>query len=260
METAIHRPPPQQRVTETDRPKTSRQSRTPSRPHSISWNAKDVPGLVAAFTDEGLVATIGEPGATAAEVQAGLPEFIGEPPISDAEFSNTSVDGDTASTDVQSTLGNTLMAESYELVKQGDAWLISGQEDGEVEVPDGTTEVNVDLNEFAFGLRTTDITDATGPIALVGNNVGEQEHEMGLARIPADANLDELLRTEEDVPGFEFIGGVGPIEPGDTASLVLTAPLEAGRYVLVCFLPDTAEGSDGEPHAYKGMVSDLTVE
>jgi uncharacterized cupredoxin-like copper-binding protein len=152
------------------------------------------------------------------------------------------------------------MAETYDLVKQGDAWLIDGQEDGEVEVPDGTTEVNVDLNEFAFGLRTTDITDAAGPVALVANNVGEQEHEIGLARIPADANLDELLRTEEDVPGFEFLGGAGPVEPGDTANLVLTRPLEPGRYVLVCFLPDTAEGSDGEPHAFKGMVSEFIVE
>lgn len=226
-----------------------------------AWNGKDVDGLIAGFTDAGLVNTFGEEGQPAEEVAAALPEFIGSEPISDAEFNDVTISGDTATADLQWRIGPALQRVEITLVDVDGMWKIDNQEeDLKVEVPAGTAEVPIDLNEFAFALDASLITDADGPVALTANNVGEQQHELGLARIPADADIDELLRSEDDPPGVEFIAGIGPIEPGDDESLVLAEPLEPGRYVMVCFLPDTTEGPDGTPHALKGMVKEFTIE
>jgi hypothetical protein len=227
-----------------------------------AWNGKDAAALGAAFTDEGLLGEFGEgpEGPPAEEIRAGLAEFIGEPPISNAEFSDTSVDGENATTTVQWQVGAALERQEVSLVLVDGDWKWDGAEDLAVEVPGGTTEVNIDLNEFAFAFDPAEITDATGSLALNGNNVGEQAHEIVLARIPADAVLEELLMSEEDVPGFEFLGAAAPIEPGEERALVLVEPLEPGRYAMVCFFPNTEEGPEGTPHAFLGMTSEFTIE
>jgi len=129
-----------------------------------------------------------------------------------------------------------------------------------VEVPAGTTVVQVDMNEFAYGVDTSAIVDATGPFALEAKNVGKQTHMLGLARVPADANIDELL-LEDEPEGLEFIGGGDEVEPGASSNIVFVAPLDAGRYIMVCFLPDTDdESAEGSFHYEKGMVKEFTVE
>ncbi len=226
-----------------------------------AWNAKDIDGLLAIFTEKGVndVFELDE-GTTIAVFREQLPEFIGEPPITSEGFENTEVDGASASTDVAEVQGILLANVQYLLIDDAGVWKIDGQEEIETAVPDGTTLVHVDLNEFAFGVNTNEIADAPGAIAFEAGNVGEQEHELGLARIPADAVVEDLLRIEEDVPGFEFIGGVGPIAAGDTTNMVFTEALEPGRYLMVCFLPDTTAGPEGEPHAFLGMYSEFTIE
>jgi hypothetical protein len=226
-----------------------------------AWNGRDVDGLIAAFTEQGLVSSFGDGELSVEDIRNGLPEFIGTEPISNPEFSNTSVDGDSASTDAQFEFGPVLDASRFLLVREAGEWKINGEEEISVEVPDGYEEVRIDALEFAFDGDLDAAAAAEGPLALAVDNIGQQDHELVLASIPADADLDELLRSEEEDPeGVEFIGGVGPIEPGDTQSLVLLEPLEPGRYVMVCFLPDTSEGSEGEPHAFLGMVREFTVE
>ncbi len=122
----------------------------------------------------------------------------------------------------------------------------------------GVTPVEVDLDDFSFTYDTAAIAEAE-QLAFRADNVGEQEHEISLARIPADADIDELLMSEAEPEGVEFLGGA-TAEPGDSANLVFVEPLGPGRYVMVCFLPDTSEGEDGQPHALLGMVSEFTIE
>jgi hypothetical protein len=193
------------------------------------------------------------------EVVAGLPEFVGEPQIGDVEFLETTVDGDGATTDVQWTFGSALDATRFALLREGGEWKIDGEEERKVEVPAGVEEVSVDALEFAFDLDTDAAASAEGGLAFSTNNIGQQEHELGLARIPADADIQELLQTEEEVPGFEFLGGVGPIAAGESDALVMLEPLAPGRYLMVCFLPDTSAVGEGQPHALLGMVREFTV-
>jgi hypothetical protein len=49
-------------------------------------------------------------------------------------------------------------------------------------------------------------------------------------------------------PGH-WAGGLSTIHPGGEG--IVDLPLEAGRYVLVCFEPDEA---DGRPHFMHGML------
>jgi hypothetical protein len=220
-----------------------------------AWNAQDVDGLIAHFTDAGLVNSFGDGEETREDIVMFLPEFIGDPPLEIQEL-QIDVSGDKATADVLWAAGNALEHIEFTLVDEASVWKIDNEEDLAVEVPDGTTVVDVQMNEFAFALIASDITN--GNVAFAAENVGEQDHEFALARIPTDAVIEELLMTEEDVPGFEFIGGVGPAEPGDTVNLVLTEALTPGRYLVVCFLPDTDDPEE-TPHAFKGMTAEFTI-
>jgi hypothetical protein len=48
------------------------------------------------------------------------------------------------------------------------------------------------------------------------------------------------------------------VAPGAKLTVALAEPLASGRYALVCFLPDTDEGEEGTPHAFKGMLAEFT--
>lgn len=116
----------------------------------------------------------------------------------------------------------------------------------------------------------------------------EEVHEMVVIRIPASETrtLEELLELpEEETADFPFQGvliavpGEDGVSPEDqSTSITVTDP---GRYAVLCFLPQgldqetfeaaTADAGDaaaegpppfpeGTPHAFLGMVAELTVE
>jgi hypothetical protein len=119
--------------------------------------------------------------------------------------------------------------------------------------------IPVEANEFAFEFDPAAITD--GNIVLTTENTGAQVHELVLAKIPADADLMELIQSEEPPEGVEDVGGLYPIPAGATVDMAFTEPLESGRYAMLCFLPNTDEalGEVGTPHAFLGMVNEFTI-
>ncbi len=226
-----------------------------------AWNAKDVDGFVANFTDDGLVSSFGEGEGTAADVKSQLAEFIGSEELGHVNFVGTSVSGDTATLDVVFAFGTSLTRSKFTLVKVGGAWKQNSEESNLlVDIPADRTLVHIDAIEFAFGVDTSAI-DANAAFEFA--NVGKQHHELGLVRIPADANIDQVLQQAADspdgeVPGIVFVGGTDA-DPGDTTSLVFTESLEPGRYLMVCVVPDETEGENGTPHALKGMYKEFTI-
>lgn len=217
-----------------------------------AWNKKDVQGFLANFTTAGALNEFGEDSIDA--VVASLPDFIGDPPISSGNVSNVkSINATTATATVDLNLGKLVERHEYTLLQQGGVWKIDGGPIVDVPTPAGAATVPVQLREFSFSFDKSAV--ASGNFALAGTNVGAQFHEIALAKIPANANLQELLETEEDVPGFEFIGAVF-MAPGESAKMVFSSPLAAGRYAMVCFIPD--EKTD-TPHAFLGMVSEFNV-
>jgi hypothetical protein len=221
-----------------------------------AWNASDAEGVLSYFTDQGAIESFGEEGSTIEEVRQFLPQFIGEP-IEPSEFEDTSVDGDTGETTVTWINGNAYEKLKFLFINEAGEWKIDGQEDLVVDIPDDATTIDVTLNDFSFTYDTAAAAEG-GLLAFAAENEGEQPHEVALARIPADADINELLESEEEPAGVEFLGGAAA-EPGDSVNLVFAEPLTPGRYLVACFLPDTSD-PEGTPHAYLGMVSEFTVE
>lgn len=227
-----------------------------------AWNSKSAEAFLALFTDKAVTEIFGEGEPAAREdIAVGLPNFIGEPPL-ELRTLTTEADTDTGSAEVLWVSAPFLEHIRFAMIQEAGAWKIDGQDYLDVDVPDGTTMVDVEASEFAFGVVVEDIdsANAAGPIGFDINNAGSQEHHFALAKLPAEGDVQELLMTEEDVPGMEFIGFTEPIQPGDrNRAFVLIDSLESGRYAMVCFLPDTTEGAEGTPHAFKGMVQEFTI-
>lgn len=90
-------------------------------------------------------------------------------------------------------------------------------------------------------------------------NQGAQPHHLILGELKQGKTAQDLNAFMQATPDGEppfltWRGAAAAIVPGDTAGS--TTDLPAGRYVLICFLPDPA---DRKPHATKGMVKELVV-
>ena len=200
----------------------------------------------------------GEEGQPVDDVKAQLAPFMGEPSFTNPEFRETTVDGDTATTEVQAVFGQmAVTAFRYTLVRQDGTWKIDRKDGIAVKIPDGTETIGAETYEFAFNIDTDALAAATGPVAIAIDNIGAQPHELAIIRVPADADVLALFGPGGG-SGMELIAQEGSLEPGESLNLVFTQPLEPGRYVILCFLPDVTEGPEGTPHVFKGMMTEFT--
>lgn len=96
-----------------------------------------------------------------------------------------------------------------------------------------------------------------GPTILQLVSAGRERHAMPMVQLAAGHAVDDvraaLQHHQLAIPGLTAVGGVGTIEPGDTASA--TIDLAPGFYVAWCDIP----APDGTPHYMKGMLSLITV-
>ncbi len=217
-----------------------------------AWNDGDVQRFVSHFIPQALQE---EFGATPEEFAQSGAEFLGDPPINVQNISNARVSGTSGTADIELAFGNLVQGERWAMVNEGGTWKVQSSESITVNIPSGVTAVDLGLNEFAFVFNRSQITD--GNIAFRVENEGEQQHEVILAKIPEDANLQELIQSDEEPEGVETIGFYGPADPGDTTNLIFADDLEAGRYALLCFLEDE---ETGQPHALLGMISEFNIQ
>ncbi|MDP2327070.1 MAG: hypothetical protein Q8M79_03175 [Dehalococcoidia bacterium] len=116
--------------------------------------------------------------------------------------------------------------------------------------------VTVTATDFAFAVGGT-FTAGTNEITLT--NSGQQTHHGQIIRLDDGKTMVDfaaaLAAGGETLPEWaHFAGGPGAVDPGQ--STTLSASMEAGSYVLLCFIPDIA---DGVPHVAKGMAAPFTV-
>ena len=218
----------------------------------------DLEAFLAHWTDNGLMAEFEAP-------REAFPEFWEEAvtfstPAEIREIKDIQVEGETATADVLLALGPSLERSRYSLVKEGEEWKIDDTEDLVVEIPDGAETVDVTLVEFAFEFEDSAFSE--GVEAIHATNSGAQAHEVLLMAV--DEGVTDVLATleaagEEGEPeGVTFLG-FAEAEAGAETNLLLTNSLEAGRYALVCFFPDVNDPAQ-TPHAFKGMISEFTIE
>ncbi len=109
---------------------------------------------------------------------------------------------------------------------------------------------------YSFGLPAS---VKAGEAVMEFKNAGSEPHEMQVARVPGNLTLEQVLGVffEQTAPpeGFEYValGGPQAIEPGDSTRARIN--FEAGRYILICFIPSP----EGAPHAALGMAAQLDV-
>ncbi len=121
------------------------------------------------------------------------------------------------------------------------------------------TDVTIRLTDYDFVVPRA-LTSGRHSIAVT--NAASQPHMMVVNRFPvghpAGQGTKEFLAWAFDPQGRpapgEPVGGVTEIAPGATA--VMQADLSPGRYLLICFSPDT---KDGKPHFMHGMQKEIIV-
>jgi hypothetical protein len=122
---------------------------------------------------------------------------------------------------------------------------------GEVAAKGGT----IIATEYAF--ESEGLT--AGRNTVLFDNAGQEPHFIAAVGLKEGATIEQARRffkTEKGQPPFDESRGFSTavIEGGTKQSLEVD--LDAGRYALVCFVPDRA---GGPPHAFKGMISEATV-
>jgi uncharacterized cupredoxin-like copper-binding protein len=217
---------------------------------AAAWNGEDIEGFLALFTDNALAVMFDS---TREELTTGLAEYpIGEPAWTVDDFSDTEVDGDHATTKATFYMGRAGSPEIFSLVQQDDAWLIDNREPTTGDTGDATA-ADLSTSEYAFIPETQDVTD--GNVAFNVSNVGGEEHEVFIAKVPEDLDIEQALQSEEQPEGVEDIGSIVGLLPGTEATLLFQDDLTPGRYALLCFVSN----AEGTPHAFLGMIGEFTV-
>lgn len=126
--------------------------------------------------------------------------------------------------------------------------------DGDGELP--TTDATIDAVDYSFessGLKA-------GTQEILFENKGKEPHFALAAPIKSGKTIEDVeksLKSESGPPPIieDETVSTGILDGG--RSQVVELELRKGAYALVCFVPDR---KGGPPHAFKGMVSEATVE
>jgi hypothetical protein len=98
------------------------------------------------------------------------------------------------------------------------------------------------------GLHTIEVT-----------NHGTQPHELVVVKLHHGASVKDVIASFEPgasvPPKGELVSGITGIEPGNR--VYFTGEFTRGRYGLICFIPDAA---NGRPHFLYGMTTEFMVE
>ncbi|HEU0074257.1 MAG TPA: hypothetical protein VFS30_09610 [Dehalococcoidia bacterium] len=220
-----------------------------------AYNRGDLTALFSLTTDTGFEGLLD---VTKADALAAPGELFGDQ-VAVRSIHDVAVTGATATATADFEFGLGIEADALSFVFEGGRWLLDGVQPGNATVPAGTTVVDMKLQEFAFVYDEAAVS--SGNVAFNVVNGGAQEHELVILKIDEALSASDLLDVlseegdTEGSPPFEDFGFLGIFEPGEGGTAALAHPLDAGKYVFICFLPDV----DDVPHAFKGMISEFTV-
>jgi hypothetical protein len=123
---------------------------------------------------------------------------------------------------------------------------------GPAQAPEAEGEIR--LKDFSFELPA--LVAGTHTFRVI--NDGPLTHELQVVRLNDGATAQDYLAAfapgAKGPPPGVMIGGPGAYSRGLEGYWTVT--LTPGNYVLLCFVPDPA---DGKPHLMKGMVRELSI-
>ena len=226
-----------------------------------AYNSGDVEAVLALVSDDFVANAFGAFGVSTKDdlrQAAAAGDFaVGDPPFENLQIADVTVSGDSATLDGSHLEGRALLNERLSFVRVEDSWLLDDLEPLAAEAPEGSDEVELGLVEFAFNL--TKLSFSAGDVTFQASNDGQQEHEMGIVRLPEGLSLQQALEAEDiEAMGGEDVAFFGPLEPGARETWTVIG-LEPGRYGYACFISDE-DDPEGTPHAFKGMVGEFSVQ
>lgn len=115
--------------------------------------------------------------------------------------------------------------------------------------------VTVHATEFAFAAPGS-IAAGTTTFRLV--NDGKEIHQISILRLAKGKTLADYasaMKANKPTPWAVGVGGPNAAGPGQTIDATVT--LDAGSYVMVCWIP--SPGDALVPHMVMGMIQPLTV-
>jgi hypothetical protein len=116
--------------------------------------------------------------------------------------------------------------------------------------------VTIHAKDFSF-VAPASIAPGQTTFRLV--NDGKELHHVSIIKLAPGktiADLEAAMKNPGPPPAWlTAVGGPNAAAPGQSVEATLT--LDAGNYVLLCFIPSPGESM---PHMMKGMVQPLTVE
>jgi hypothetical protein len=219
-----------------------------------AFNSAD-PIFFSYFTDAGIETTFDMTREEALELGGDF--FEGNPPLALRAIRVQSSSGSTAVTETDLAFGGQLDTVRHEWVIAGGGWKIDSETDIAERIPSGVRVVDVKMQEFAFVVDTAAL--ASGNVALALDNIGKQPHEAIVVKIERPGTIPQILEEsgpDEGPPEGIIDVGFGFAEPGEQSTVVFAQPLTAGRYGILCFVPDAATQT---PHALLGMFKEFTV-
>jgi hypothetical protein len=129
-------------------------------------------------------------------------------------------------------------------------------ESAEGAAPMPEADLRMVLDDYSFGLSKM-ITPGRHTIRV--ENRAAQAHEVVVVRLAEGKTAQDFIQWVGTIPREgagpgEIVGGVTGLAQG--AFNITTVDFKAGRYALVCFVPDAG---DGMPHFMHGMVQEFSV-
>src|SRR5262245_13282231 len=131
------------------------------------------------------------------------------------------------------------------------------KEAGKAVDPDAT----IDMREYEFTVSGL-VPSGRSTIEFV--NSGDEAHMASIYRLQPGKTVDDVVASFDSPDDAAFNAAAKPLAdeapggllwPGDS-QMVTTDHLEAGDYVLLCFIPTVGSG---QPHTLEGMVAPLEV-
>ena len=178
-----------------------------------------------------------------------LPESIGNPPIGLRRIMDTEVSDDMATIQVMFGLGTQRNSLRHSLVKTDEGWKIDAEERLSPKLKEGTPAVDIGIDECSLESGSTELPSRKAALRL--ENAGDVARHLELIQVRDE--LDPSEAANGQIPAadvIEIVAHTHNLRPGEKTNLAFTAPLNPGRYVLVCV---------GGPDAGPGVVADLIV-
>lgn len=126
--------------------------------------------------------------------------------------------------------------------------------DGGSATTDAASAETVDLTatEYEFDLSATPTAD-TKTVNFINN--GKEFHVLVFAKLNEGFTLDEAVKLEGEKGSAEEVG-TAEAKPGESATVEVKKPLEAGNYAMLCPL----ETKEGELHYKLGQLQEFAIE